>query len=265
MTKRKMPRFKMTYREPKKQKEEVKTFDSPQKYKHFVEKKIKKTTCSSPRNIKLKPKDDPKSPAKPLGCSHILCKVACQKEEFSRTIIRGLSEDIYLSPNDCRVHYNMPLKAACRSGNSDLLVFLHAKGLGPDDARAGDNIGLIWACENGHARILRDLKNLFGLEAKDARTRNNMALCFACKHDNVAVVNELRNSFCLDAEDARSRDHTCLMMACRNKSAEMIRALKDFGLDEYDAKIVHERMSKKYGASAYKEILEVLASTFGMK
>lgn len=254
----------MTYRKPLQQEEEVKVFNSPQTYKQFVGKKIKKNKASS-STIKLKPKDEPLTPVKHMDCTHILCKVASQKQEYSQTVIRGLSEDIYLSDLDCRVHCNMPLKAACRSGNSTALALLQSKGLGPADARSGDNIGLVWACENGHANILRDLKNLFGLEADDARTRNNVALCYACKHDDVDVVNELRSSFGLGAEDARARDNTCLMMACRNKSEEMVRALKDFGLTREDAKIVHDRISKKYGARAYKEILSTLASIFGIE
>ena len=48
---------------------------------------------------------------------------------------------------------------------------------------------------NGHAKVLRELREGYGLTTEDARTDDNEALLFAAENDNVMVLEELRDGY----------------------------------------------------------------------
>lgn len=108
---------------------------------------------------------------------------------------------------------------SCREGHIDALIYLSS--IYSIDAREYDNYALRSSSQNGHVRILRVLKEEFGLGADDARANDNEALKGATTYVQIEAMRFLSAGYGLGAQDAQAWYNEIIHAAAASDNSEM--------------------------------------------
>lgn len=116
--------------------------------------------------------------------------------------------------------------AAAMRGHAAVLEVLAKKfGLGPKDARAGNNRSLYAAAKGGHVAVLRCLAERFRLGPRDACAGKNRALLEAIQRDDTKVVKCLVEQFHLKAAYIRADIDAIVRTAVANERWHLLNYL----------------------------------------
>ena len=120
-----------------------------------------------------------------MAAPHALVETCYRGDRATlRRLVAGGLTAAEVRAENCRV-----LCLASMKGHADVVGDLaDAFGLTADDARASN--GLRWACQYGHTAVVRRLLGM-GLTAADARDNRNLALSYASAMGNLEVVEML--------------------------------------------------------------------------
>jgi hypothetical protein len=123
-------------------------------------------------------------------------EAACENNNVS--VVQYMFDSMHVTMNDVRTRHNACLYRICKEGCTELLRFLHARGLTALDIRSScrryddeECYPVAVAAAYGRDETLRALFDLFDLNVQDARVHNNLPMRAACVCNYPLVQQEL--------------------------------------------------------------------------
>lgn len=171
-----------------------------------------------------------------------------------------------LTTADVRANNNNILRTAAEYGQVKVLKYLREEfGLTADDARANNNYALQMAAGNGHVKTLKYLRKAFGLTTEDARTDNNYAFRWAAAEGNIKVLKCLKEDFGLIADDVHIHDNHAFREAAEYGQVKVLKYMKEeFRFTADDARADDNCALRLAAKNDHIEVLKYLQEAFGL-